>query len=188
MLRRLQSASSATVTKTPRVAKPSAGLRRNATAALGAFAAVLVVAFAAGCEPEVGSPCGPPELVDERVVQEPGQNDLVRDLGFEACRSQGLCGSVDGSRPFCTKTCETDLDCGAEGFTCGRLISFGALACEDWTPESDCVQEDGTPSERPTLYCQAPREVIEKRDCDWGRAKDPAICESLAEQDQGEAE
>lgn len=152
-----------------------------------AIAGLLLLTFGAGCEPEVGSPCGPKDFVDARVVQEPGQNDLVRDLGFEACK-QGLCASVDGSRPFCTKSCETNLDCNADGFTCGRLVSFGQLACEDWTPENDCVQPDGTPSEQPTLYCQAPREVIEKRDCDYARGSDPDLCQSLADQpEEGEA-
>lgn len=149
------------------------------------IAGLLAAAFAAGCEPEVGRPCGAADLVDGRVVQEPGQNDLVQDLAFENC-SQGLCGSVDGSRPFCTRRCETELDCGAEGFVCDRIVSFGRLACDDWTPEKDCVQEDGTPSDQPTRYCMAPRPVIEKRDCDFGRGTDAELCQSLA--DQGAAE
>lgn len=153
-----------------------------------ALTALTLLAFVVGCEPEVGSPCGDPSVVDSRVVQEPGQNDLVRDLGFEGCRSQGLCASVDGSRPFCTKSCETDLDCGADGFTCDRLVSFGQLACEDWTEENDCVQPDGTASDQPKLYCQAPRQTIEKRDCDWGRGSDAELCQSLQDQPEGEAQ
>src|SRR5688500_1852495 len=88
---------------------------RGATAIAGLF----TIAFASACEPEVGRPCGPADYVDGRVVQEPGKNDLVRNFGFEEC-PQALCASVDGSRPFCTIRCETDLDCAADGFVCGR--------------------------------------------------------------------
>lgn len=157
------------------------------TRGAAAIAGLLALAFGAGCEPEVGRPCGPKSEVDERVIQETGKNDLVRDLSFEEC-DQGLCASVDGSRPFCTIKCETDLDCGAEGFTCGRLVSFGPLACEDWTEEGDCVKPDGTPSDNPTLYCMATKDVIQKRDCDFGRGEDPALCEALREQDAAEGE
>lgn len=138
--------------------------------------------WSTGCEPEVGSPCGAAELVEARVAPETGENRLVQDLAFENC-SQGLCASVDGSRPFCTRGCETDLDCGAEGFTCARLITFGRLACDDWTPENDCVQADGTRSEQPTTYCQAPRETIERRDCEYGRGDDADLCKSFEEGD-----
>lgn len=150
-----------------------------------AIAGLLAIVLAAGCEPEVGSPCGQKDYVDDRVVQQAGKNDLVQDLGFESC-SQGLCASVDGSRPFCTIKCETDLDCGAEGFTCGRLISFGPLACKDWTEEGDCVKPDGTPSDNPTYYCMAKKDVIQKRDCDFGRGEDAELCQSLQEQAEGE--
>jgi hypothetical protein len=141
------------------------------------------VAASAACEPEVGRECGQDSFVLERVVVENDRNDLVQDLGFESC-SQGLCASVNGSRPFCTRRCETDLDCAADGFVCRELINFGRLACQAWTPELDCTQADGSPSESPILYC-APAQldskcVIAKRDCDFARG-DADTCQSLEE-------
>lgn len=145
--------------------------------------AVASLAVGTGCEAEVGSPCSPDPSLNERVLQEAGRNDLVQDLAFDNC-SQGLCGSVDGSRPFCTKRCTTNLDCPAD-FECGQLISFGPLACQDYTEETDCVTgPNGTMSEDPILYCTATRSTIQIRDCDFGR--DPNLdegvtCESLKE-------
>lgn len=130
----------------------------------------LALLLASACEPEVGMPCSADEeYVLSRVEVEPGKNDLVRDINFENC-TQFLCLSANGSRPYCTRQCETDLDCAAEGFTCQEVVHFGPLACADWTPEQDCVRPDGTPSEQPLRYCYAPPEVIEDRDRDFGRA------------------
>lgn len=165
----------------PRLRTPA---RPRARRILAALAGLLAIPLAAACEPEVGKPCGPKDYVDARVVQQPGKNDLVRNFGFEDC-SQGLCASVDGSRPFCTRTCETDLDCAADGFVCDRLVTFGPLACSDWSAESDCVKPDGSFSDSPIRYCVAPRDVIEKRDCDFGRGEDPERCEELRERFEG---
>lgn len=145
------------------------------------FTLATLVAAAAGCEPEVGRECGQESFVLDRVLVENDRNDLVQDLGFESC-SQGLCASVNGTRPFCTRRCETNLDCAAEGFECRELINFGRLACQDWTAERDCTQEDGSPSEAPILYC-APIQldakcVVGKRDCDFGRG-DATTCQTL---------
>lgn len=156
---------------------------RAARRIIVALAGLLTLPLAAACEPEVGSPCGAKEFVDGRVIQESGKNDLVRDLGFDC--EQGLCASVDGSRPFCTIKCETDLDCNAEGFVCGPLVRFGRLACSDWTSENDCVKPDGTASDHLTRYCVAKRDVIEKRDCDFGRGEDAERCAELRERAEG---
>ena len=87
-----------------------------------------------GCEPEVGSPCDDNEAeVDELVPQKEGTNNLVQDVGFDNC-SEAFCLSFAGSRPFCTKKCEADLECaeGGEGFTCTDVVTFGPLACIDY--------------------------------------------------------
>lgn len=133
------------------------------------------------CEPEVGRPCGSDDFVLDRVVVENDRNDLVQDLGFEC--QQGLCASVNGTRPFCTRRCETDLDCAADGFVCRQLINFGRLACQDWTADQDCTQEDGTPSESPILYCAPPQLdakcVIGQRDCGTVDRRDEQVCSTL---------
>lgn len=121
------------------------------------------------CEPEVGMPCSESGLiVDERMTPEAGRNDLVRDINFENC-TQLLCLSSDDSRPYCTRTCETDLDCSADGFVCGQVVNFGPLACEGDDPLRTCVEPDGSPSPNPIFYCIAPTSVIEERDQQFGR-------------------
>jgi hypothetical protein len=145
---------------------------------------LLFLGFAAtACEPEVGRPCGPESFVNARMKQENGKNDIVQDIGFEACE-QAFCASIDGSRPFCTRRCQTAIEC-PDNFTCGRIVNFGRMACEDYTEESDCVQPDGTPSERPKLYCVAERQVIQQRDCDFNRG-DAALCQTLVDQETSE--
>lgn len=125
--------------------------------------------FAMACEPEVGMPCSVDEpYVSSRVQQEVGSNDLVRDILFENC-TQLLCLSSSGSRPYCTRTCETDLDCDAEGFVCAQAVNFGPLACDGDDPNRTCVEPDGTPSPNPTRYCVAQPGVIESRDQEFGR-------------------
>jgi hypothetical protein len=136
--------------------------------------------FFSACEPEVGQPCDPnEEKVLDTVKVIPGSNDLVRDVGFDNC-SNALCLSVDGSRPYCTKPCESDLECAeaGPGFTCQRVIDFGELACFDFIPEADC-DPSGYPcdcaitenelSENPRRYCAAGRATIEARDVEYGR-------------------
>lgn len=121
------------------------------------------------CEPEVGMPCSPStEYVDSRVIREEDRNDLVRDINFENC-TQLLCLSSDNSRPYCTRTCETDLDCSADGFVCSQVVNFGPLACEGDDPMRTCVEPDGSPSPNPIFYCVAPTSVIEERDQMFGR-------------------
>lgn len=125
----------------------------------------------AACEPEVGMPCSAnTEYVKDRVVQESGYLDLVRDINFENCTSL-LCVSSDGSRPYCTRPCDTDLDCGADGFVCQQAVNFGPLACKDNEEFPTCIRPDGTPSENPQLYCVAPAEVIAERDKQLGRSQ-----------------
>jgi len=140
----------------------------------------VVGALAVGCEPEVGQPCDPnTKEVLSKVKVAPGTNDLVKDVSFNVC-STALCASIDGSRPFCTKQCEADVECAeaGEGFTCQVVVDFGALACEDFTPADecdesgappcDCITEDG-PSQRPLKYCAASAETIAARDVEFGR-------------------
>ena len=123
------------------------------------------------CEPEVGMPCSDnADYVNERVQQEADRHDLVRDINFENC-TQLLCLSSDGSRPYCTRTCTTDLDCGAEGFVCQQVVNFGPLACEGEDPNRTCIEPDGSPSPNPIFYCAATPEVIQARDEQFGRSK-----------------
>lgn len=122
-----------------------------------------------GCEPEVGMPCSDNAAYVGSVMQsEPDRIDLVRDINFENC-TQLLCLSVDESRPYCTRSCETDLDCGADGFVCQRAVNFGPLACRGEDPARTCVESDGSASPQPISYCVAPRSVIEERDQQYGR-------------------
>ena len=120
--------------------------------------------LATGCEPELGAPCSPDgKFVKASVEQRAGSNDLVQNVNFENC-SQAFCLSSDGSRPYCTKRCQRDLDCNVSGFTCEQVVQFGQLACEDWSTETDCFDAEGSPSERPISYCSATPQTIQERD------------------------
>ena len=97
-----------------------------------------------GCEPEIGSPCDDNEAeVNDLVPQKAGTNNLVQDVGFDNC-SQAFCLSFAGSRPFCTKKCEADLECAeaGAGFVCTDVVTFGPLACVDY--EDPLEPQDGT--------------------------------------------
>ncbi|MDP2344892.1 MAG: hypothetical protein Q8O67_28360 [Deltaproteobacteria bacterium] len=144
-----------------------------------ALGATLVIAV--GCEPEIGLPCDPDQdKVLERVKVGAGTNDLVKDVAFDTC-STALCTSTDGSRPYCTKQCEADIECAeaGAGFTCQQVVDFGVLACQDFTPldecpddgsfPCDCINADGQPSEKPLKYCAASPAVIDARDVEFGR-------------------
>lgn len=135
----------------------------------------------AGCEPEVGGICDPEEAkVLDRVKVLVGTNDLVRDVAFDNC-TEALCTSTQGSRPYCTKSCESDLECAeaGEGFTCQQIVQFGELACFDYTPVNecaadgsppcDCITETGEPSTAVRKYCAASPETIAARDAEYGR-------------------
>jgi hypothetical protein len=90
--------------------------------------------WALACEPEIGSPCDPDtKFVNDLVTQEPGTNNLVLDVRLDNC-TQGFCLSTDGSRPYCTKRCEADIECAeaGAGFTCQEVVAFGPLACSDY--------------------------------------------------------
>lgn len=131
--------------------------------------------FLIACEPEVGRRCGPPDQVNALVEQTPGSNDIVQDVSLDAC-AQPFCASTGGSRPYCTKTCTTDLDCAqAPGFSCGIVTPFGRLGCSDYEElGNSCTKDDGTPSDNPIMYCVAPPEVLENRDDEWGREEWPS--------------
>ncbi len=146
--------------------------------ALGAL-----VSITTGCEPEIGQPCDPDaNKVLTRVNVGVGTNDLVKDVAFDTC-STALCASTDGSRPYCTKQCESDVECAeaGAGFTCQQIVTFGALACQDFVPldqcnedgapPCDCIGEDGESSKLPLLYCAAAPATIDARDAEFGRAK-----------------
>ncbi|HEY1100771.1 MAG TPA: hypothetical protein VGF99_17660 [Myxococcota bacterium] len=141
----------------------------------------VVCALGMGCEPELGGICDPDEnKVLTRVRVAAGINDLVRDVAFDNC-DEALCASIDGSRPFCTKSCETDLECAeaGEGFVCQQIVQFGELACLDYTPPdqcpadgtppSDCITADGSPSTNVLKYCSASPSAIAARDELYGR-------------------
>jgi len=103
------------------------------------------------CEPEIGGLCDPdPKKVADHIEVKKGTNNLVQDVELDNC-SQGFCLSTDGSRPYCTKQCEGDIECAeaGEGFTCQAVINFGPLACQDFEQFAegsslDKCNEDGT--------------------------------------------
>lgn len=154
------------------------------------FNSLLVLMSAAmvlsACEPEIGSPCDPnQDKVLARVKVQPGTNDLVLDVALDSC-SAALCASTDGSRPYCTKQCEADVECAeaGEGFSCQAIVAFGELACVDFTPAEacdadgngdgypcDCVTVDGEPSALVKKYCSAAAATIDARDAEFGRTK-----------------
>lgn len=101
-----------------------------------AFAPCLLVVMplALACEPEIGGICDPDTaFVDQLVEQVPGTNNLVLDVRLDNC-TQGFCASTDGSRPYCTKRCEANIECAeaGEGFLCEEVVTFGPLACDDY--------------------------------------------------------
>ncbi len=140
----------------------------------------VVCGLGMGCEPEVGGVCDTDDTkVFTRVRVVPGTNDLVRDVAFDNC-SEALCTSTQGSRPYCTKSCETDAECAeaGDGFVCQQIVQFGPLACLDYTPVEecgggtlpcDCITADGTPSTATLKYCAASPETIAARDAEYGR-------------------
>ncbi len=112
---------------------------------------LVTVAGGLACEPEVGGLCDPdPKKVADHIEVKKGTNNLVQDVELDNC-SEGFCLSTDGSRPYCTKQCEADIECAeaGEGFTCQAVINFGPLACQDYEQfkdnktSGDC-QADGT--------------------------------------------
>jgi hypothetical protein len=143
------------------------------------------VVLSTGCEPEIGLPCDSNQKeVLGKVQVKAGINDLVRDVSFDNC-SQALCASVDGGRPYCTKECEADIECAeaGPGFTCQQVVTFGALACTDFTPADlcdadgngdgfpcDCLDAEGQPSTRVKKYCSAAPGTLAARDEEFGRA------------------
>jgi hypothetical protein len=127
------------------------------------------VAALSGCESELGSLCGEPDFVNPRVPQQVGRDNLAVNLAFETC-GEGACASTNGSRPYCTQTCEAASECQGmpgETWTCAPIIYFSRYGCEDWTPENDCVG-----SERITKYCQTTAATIADRDENFGREWD----------------
>lgn len=116
---------------------------------------------ALGCEPEVGGLCDPdPDKVALHIEVKKGTNNLVQDVELDNC-SEGFCLSTDGSRPYCTKKCEADIECaeGGAGFACEEVINFGPLACTDFEQfadgsSGDPCQEDGTCADAAEI-CQA---------------------------------
>lgn len=135
--------------------------------ALGLWAGPFTVA----CEPELGSPCDPnKEVVDSRVLQQPGKNDLVQSVAFDGCTT-ALCASVQGSRPFCTRTCEADTECQLDDpeFKCAPIVLFGPLGCRDFETNPDCVDDDLTLSNSIINYCTTTPAHIALRDQQAGR-------------------
>jgi hypothetical protein len=101
---------------------------------LSILSALFLLLCALGCEPEIGGLCDANrDLVDAAVEQTRGTNNLVQDVGLDNC-TQGLCLSTDGSRPYCTKACTSDIECAeaGSGFRCLEVVAFGPLACLDY--------------------------------------------------------
>lgn len=99
-----------------------------------ALTSLATLPFVLGCEPEIGGICDPDtEFVNELVEQVAGTNNLVLDVRLDNC-TQGFCLSTDGSRPYCTKRCEADIECSeaGAGFVCQEVVAFGPLACNDY--------------------------------------------------------
>ena len=107
--------------------------------ALGSSALLIALALSA-CTPEDYGPCTLPssEALDEACS--PSSEDgaaasCVVDFVFE-CETQ-LCGTYDGSDPFCTERCEPDGDpCPKDG------------VCLEWVPglgEYYCVPQEMAP-------------------------------------------
>ena len=126
--------------------------------------AVIGISFLAGCQPEIGRPCdNDPEIAKKLVDPDPEANILRRDPTQIFDCEEPYCGSVRGSRGFCTKPCESDLDCaeanvgvdeGNPYFVCGTLINFGPLACSDYEEKQSCINPDGTPRAKTAIqYC-----------------------------------
>ncbi len=117
---------------------------RLAANALAATALAVTLPCALGCEPEIGGVCDPDtDYVNQLVEQVPGTNNLVLDVRLDNC-TQGFCLSTDGSRPYCTKRCQADIECAeaGAGFVCQEVVAFGPLACDDYEDPNE--PQDGS--------------------------------------------
>lgn len=130
---------------------------------------LVCVALASGCEPEIGAPCSArEEEVNELVPQNEGTNNLVNNVQLENC-SQAFCLSFQGSRPYCTKRCEADIECAeaGPGFTCSSdVVTFGPLACRDFG--DPFLPQPGSP-EPSGETCESSEDcTVEGEDCFTG--------------------
>ena len=146
-----------------------------------AFAVLLLV----GCEPEIGGLCDPDKAkVTAAVEVNAGTNNLVQDVGLNNC-TESFCLSTDGSRPYCTKRCEADIECAeaGAGFTCQVVINFGPLACSDF--EDPTHERPGATSTAAACaangdcttqgeVCLADQCTVPGRDCVTGAAGGPS--------------
>lgn len=118
---------------------------------------------------DLGRECSADSTTVARVTVKEGSNDVVSDPGFENC-DYFLCASTNASRPYCTRKCETQLDCnplpvpclpGApcpmEDWRCEVLIEFGALACKQIDPATNGCETDPETGKvlDPVKYCRA---------------------------------
>lgn len=130
-------------------------------AAIARAIAVCALTVAGTACSELGTQCVDDPTLQKRVQITPGSIDLVSDVVFENC-SQLLCMSDNGSLPFCTIECASNLDCDREGFVCTQAVEFGPLACRNWTAEDGCSRDENNEIEQPIKYCTAPVSVINK--------------------------
>jgi hypothetical protein len=98
----------------------------------------------------------------------------VNDPGFENCNAF-YCASTNGSRPYCTRRCESRLDCDPGGLPClpGKpcnrdnwacevVIEFGVLACKSLDESGTCELDPSTGKVAdPAQYCRAKDGTIE---------------------------
>jgi hypothetical protein len=125
---------------------------------------------------DLGLVCSVNAETTARVTVKEGSNDVVSDPGFENC-DYFLCASTNGTRPYCTRKCESQLDCDPGGppcipgqacerdnWRCEVLIEFGALACKQIDPDTGtCPSDPATGKVRdPVKYCRAIEGHIEK--------------------------
>src|SRR5438128_1934811 len=67
--------------------------------------------------PTLGGECSANAAVTKRVTVRANSNDVVSDPQFDHC-DYFLCASTNGSRPYCTRRCETLIDCDPGGLPC----------------------------------------------------------------------
>lgn len=143
----------------------SLGCRGPALPGPALLACSLGLALLAGCEANIGGWCAnDTDLVNSRVSQE--YDTLSQSVVFENCE-QPFCASTGGSRPYCTKRCQSAAECTGnfgEEWSCEQVVKFGRAACVDWSPETDCLN-----STQPIRYCVAAPSVIRDRDEAYGR-------------------
>jgi len=120
-------------------------------------------------QPDVGQECSGNEDTIRKVTVRPNSNDVVSDPGFENC-VDFFCASTNGSRPYCTRRCESTFDCNGSmapclpgqpdcernNWSCEVVIEFGELACKQTDETGGCETDPDTGKVKdPVKYCRA---------------------------------